>query len=125
MHLRSCLAAMAVTTTLFGTPATAADLFGFVCAPPPAYTVSIAPTGFFHWYYNRDQPRLLYVERYDPHNPPPAPTPTYVIPQTAYLASTICDYTGAEPRSWYDGKLWYRPGGVRSSPDTFMIIERD
>jgi hypothetical protein len=51
--------------------------------------------------------------------------PTYVIPQTAFLASPLCDFpNGYSPRSWYDGKVFYKPGGVHPSPDTFMIVER-
>ena len=125
MRFRSCLAATAVTT-LLGTPAAAADLYSFGCAPPPDYTVNVAPSTLKSWFTRRDRPRIVFVERYDPQNPPAAPTPTYVIPQTAYLASSLCDFAyGAPQRSWYDGKLFYRPGGIRSSPDTFMIIERN
>ena len=58
-------------------------------------------------------------------HPPVAASPKYVVPQTAYLASTLCEFPdGVSPRSWYDGKIFYIPGGNRSAPDTFMVIER-
>jgi len=102
------------------------------CAPPQSYIAAAAvPTTFRAWSRRGDRPRMLYVERYDPRNPPPAPTPaikpgpTYIAPQTAYLASPICDFAYGQPRrSWYDGQLFYWPGGVKAGPDSFMIIER-
>jgi len=125
MRFRSYLIATAFTS-LLGTPAAAADYFSYGCTPPPDYTVTAAPSTLKGWFMRGDRPRIVYVERYDPRNPPAAPTPTYVNPQYAYLASTLCDFDyGAAQRSWYDGKLFYRPDGVRSNPDSFMIIERD
>jgi len=124
MRIRSYVIAT-VATGCLGTPAAAADLYSYGCAPPPAYTTGVAANTLKDWLHPSDRPRLVYVERYDPRNPPAAPTPTYVAPQTAYLASSLCDFGYGEQRSWYDGKLFYRPGGISSSPDTFMVIERD
>jgi hypothetical protein len=127
MSVRLTVAFAALAATL--APAAAAD-FGAplaYCAPPTAYTRNevLQPT-FKEWAWRQDRPRIVDVERFDPHNPPPTLTPTYVIPQTAYLASQLCDFPfGTPQRSWYDGKLFYRPGGERNTPDTFMVIERD
>jgi hypothetical protein len=112
-------------------PATAADISGpplfNLCAPPPAAVAAQTLTpGFGGWVKRGDHPRIIFVERYDPHHPPAVAVQKYVIPQTAYLASSLCDYPeGAKARSWYDGKLFYIPGGNRSAPDTFMVIERN
>ena len=115
---------------LASTGALAADYGGgplFLCAPPPSYTAEVPlQQTYKEWRLRAERPRIVPVERYDPHNPAPTLTPTYVIPQTAYLASSLCDFPAGTPqRSWYDGKLFYRPGGVNNAPDTFMLIERD
>ena len=111
-------------------PAVAADISGpplfNLCGPSPAVVAAQDLTpGFGGWITRGDHPRIVFVERFDPHHPPAAVVPKYVIPQTAYIASSLCDYPeGVSPRSWYDGKLFYIPGGNRSAPDTFMVIER-
>jgi hypothetical protein len=118
-------------------PAAAADIAGgpsggppgafSICGPSPAAVAvqDVKPT-LQGWWQAGDHPRIIFVERFDPRRPPAFVTPKYVIPQTAYLASSLCDYPdGYSQRSWYDGKLFYIPGGNRSAPDTFMVIERN
>jgi hypothetical protein len=115
-------------------PAVAADIavpggppgVFYLCAPPPGAlsAVDLAPN-IQAWWKRGDYPRIIDVERYDPHHPPRAVVPKYVVPETAYLASPQCTFPdGYSPRSWYDGKVFYIQGGNRSSPDTFMVIER-
>jgi hypothetical protein len=132
MSVRSVLAAAVLAASLApAAPALAADVVGppvvfQLCAPPPAAVaaVTLAPN-YRSWWKRGDHPRIVFVERYDPHNPPPVVVPKYVIPQYAYLASSLCDFPeGVSPRSWYDGKLFYIPGGNRAAPDSFMVIER-
>jgi hypothetical protein len=109
--------------------AAAADLVGpppSNCAPPPA-AIATAPQvkDFRAWKALGFRPYIVDVQRYDPHNPPRAVTPKYVQPQTAYLATPLCNFPdGYSARSWYDGQLFYEQGGVQASPDTFMVIER-
>jgi hypothetical protein len=114
-------------------PAAAADRPGgppgafSICGPAAAAVAAqdANPT-LGGWWQSGDRPRIIFVERFDPRRPPAFATPKYVIPQTAYLASSLCDYPdGYSQRSWYDGKLFYIPGGNRSAPDTFMVIERN
>ena len=135
MHARSLLGAYAIVAAM-SAPALAADIaagppvdYGPAYACAPARESTLAPLlqdTFKEWTRRGDRARIVYVERYDPRQPPLAPMPTYVEPQTAYLASSQCDFAYGEPRrSWYDGKLFYRPGGIRGGPDSFMIIERD
>ena len=129
MSVRPFLALAAVTALVAPwSPVAAADyapIFA-LCAPPPADIAQPAAVLTYQEFRgHKVPPRIVDVERYDPHHPPAAAVPTYVIPQTAHLASPLCDFPdGVSQRSWYDGKLWYRPGGVRSAPDTFMKIER-
>jgi hypothetical protein len=110
-------------------PAAAADLAGppaavSLCGPPPA-ALSEATPSFLAWMAHGGQPIITDVQRYDPHHPPAALVPKYVVPETAYLASPLCQFPdGVSTRSWYDGKLFYIQGGNRSAPDTFMVIER-
>ena len=135
MHARSLLAACA-TAAVLSAPALAADInagpavdYGptYACAPSRESIVAPLLQGTFKtWIRRGDRARIVYVEPFDPRQPPLVPTLAYVEPQTAYLASSVCDFAYGEPRrSWYDGKLFYRPGGVRGGPDSFMIIERN
>jgi hypothetical protein len=108
-----------------GVPGGPPGLF-YLCAPPPGAlsAVDLAPN-IQAWWKRGDYPRIVDVERYDPHHPPRTVVPKYVVPETAYLASPLCTFPdGSSPRSWYDGKVFYIQGGNRSSPDTFMVIER-
>ena len=130
MSARSLLVASVIATAL-SAPALAADMAGdygpaYACAPSQEFVAAPLLQGSFKsWMRRGDRPRMVYVEPFDPRAPS-APTPTYVQPQTAYLASSLCDFAYGEPRrSWYDGKLFYRPDGIRSAPDSFMIIERN
>jgi hypothetical protein len=130
MMVRSFLA-LAPLALLAGTaaPAAAADLipqFG-QCAPPPAaIAAQQLDPNFKAWMERGNHPRIYDVERYDPHHPPAAVVPKYVTPETAYLASPLCQFPdGVSQRSWYDGKLFYIQGGNRAAPDTFMVIERN
>ena len=110
------------------TPATAADIarppVAAPCSPPPAaLTVPVISHRFR--VEAGDYQRIIDVQRYDAHNPPAAVVQKYVPPQTAYLASPLCQFPdGVSSRSWYDGKLFYIDGGNRAAPDTFMVIER-
>jgi hypothetical protein len=131
MSVRPFLALAAVTALITPlAPAAAADYAGppvfSLCAPPPADIAQPAEILTYKDFRgHKVPPRIMDVQRYDPHHPPAAAVPTYVIPQTAFLASPLCDFPdGVSQRSWYDGKLWYKPNGVRASPDTFMKIER-
>jgi len=136
MFVRSLLTASALAAVLT-TPVVAADLgsYGpsYACAPSQEFVAAPAlQQDFKTWNRRADRPRVVFVEPFDPRTPPHVPTPlpnngpAYMPPQTAYLASSLCDFAYGEPRrSWYDGKLFYKPGGIRSAPDTFMIIERD
>ena len=130
MSVRSLLAVAACAAVVGpALPAFAADIAAppafALCGPAPATVAAETVTGGFGgWFRRSDRPRIVDVERFDPHHPA-AVTPKYVIPQTAYLASSLCDYPeGTSPGSWYDGKLFYIPGGNRAAPDTFMVIER-
>jgi hypothetical protein len=111
-------------------PAAAADYKGppifQLCAPPPsAIGTQKVDENFLAWAGRGDRPWIVDVERYDPHHPPAAVVPKYVVPETAYLASPLCQFPGGvSARSWYDGKLFYIQGGVGAAPDTFMVIER-
>jgi hypothetical protein len=136
---RPRLAAAAIAAALSApalTPALAADYAPSpACAPPADYLAAPVLADTFHaWNRRADRPRMVYVERYDPRYPPAAPTParntqpgpSYIAPQTAYLASDLCDFAYGQPRrSWYDGKLFYWPDGIGGGPDSFMVIERD
>ncbi len=131
MSVRPFVAAAAFAVLLAHVaPAAAADYAGApafnLCGPPPAAVAAqVFDPGFRGWLMRGDHARIVDVERFDPHHPPAAVTPKYVVPQTAYLASSLCDYPdGVSARSWYDGKLFYIPGGNRAAPDTFMVIER-
>ena len=131
MSARSLLLASVIATGL-SAPVLAADMAAdyapaYACGPSPEFVAAPLVQGDFKsWMRRGDRPRMVYVEPFDPRQPLSAPTPTYVEPQTAYLASSLCDFAYGEPRrSWYDGKLFYRPDGIRSAPDTFMIIERN
>jgi hypothetical protein len=132
MPVRPFLAFAAVAALVAPvSPVMAADYAGpplFAnCAPPPSAIAVPVPITHFHEYLGHPTPpRIVDVERYNPHKPPAQLTPTYVIPQTAFLASPLCDFPdGVSQRSWYDGKLWYHPGGTKAAPDTFMKIERN
>lgn len=141
MSSRSILAAAAIAAAFSApaiVPASAADMAAplAACAPPTSYTAAPVLGTFKEWrLFNVNRPpRIQDVARYDPRNPPPAavpapsnlPGPGYVAPQTAYLASSLCDFAyGQARRSWYDGKLFYLPGGIGGGPDSFMVIERD
>jgi hypothetical protein len=127
-------AAAFLAPVLTAAPAVAADILVpggpptvfYLCAPPPSAiaTHELAPN-YKAWASRGDYPRIVDVERYDPHHPPRTVVPKYVVPETAYLASPLCTFPdGVSARSWYDGKLFYIQGGARSSPDTFMVIER-
>jgi hypothetical protein len=96
------------------------------CSPPPAaLAAQVVSEDYRGWFRRGDHPRIIFVERYDVQRPPLAAVPKHVVPQTAYLASSLCEFPdGVTPRSWYDGKLFYIQGGNRSAPDTFMVIER-
>lgn len=127
MSFRSILAIAALAASM--APAAAADLVGpplfSTCGPPPAALAAPAVTkGFRGWAARPSDPRITDVNRFDPPNPSTI-VPTYVEPSQAFLASPICQFPdGVSARSWYDGQLFYRHGGVKSSPDTFMVIER-
>ena len=127
-------AAMFLAPAVAATPVAAADIVVpggpptafYLCAPPPSAIsrVQLAPD-IRAWWGRGDYPRIVDVERYDPHHPPRTVVPKYVVPETAYLASPLRTFPeGYSPRSWYDGKLFYIQGGNRPSPDTFMVIER-
>ncbi len=139
MPTRSILAAAAIAAVFTApalVPALAAD-YGVpsaACAPPQSYTAAPVVTTFQDWRLAAHRARIQDVQRFDPRYPPPAPVPStsvlpgpaYVAPQTGYLASSVCDYAYGQPRrSWYDGKVFYLPGGIGGGPDSFMIIERD
>ena len=130
MSVRLTLALAAVAASVAPlAPATAADLAPPLfanCAPPPAALATVAPApGFRGWKARIEQPHIEDVQRYDPHNPPANVVPTYVPPQVAYLATPLCDFpNGVSDRSWYDGQLFYKQGGSKAAPDTFMVIER-
>jgi hypothetical protein len=131
MLVRSILAAAVVVPVLAPvTPATAADVAHppvavlALCAPPPAALV-VPVINHRFWKTTGDYQRIINVERYDVQHPPAAIVPKYVAPQTAFLASPLCQFPdGVSERSWYDGKLFYIQGGNRAAPDTFMVIER-
>ncbi len=139
MPSRSLLAAAAIAAALTApavVPALAADMAApsAACAPPEGYTAAPVVSTYQEWRLFGHRPRIQDVARYDPRYPPPAPVPApsvlpgagYIPPQTAYLASSLCDFAYGQPRrSWYDGKLFYLPGGIGGGPDSFMIIERD
>ena len=126
-------AAVFLAPAIATTPVIAADILApggpgvvYLCAPPPSAIaqVDLSPN-IQSWWKRGDYPRIVDVERYDPHHPPRGLVPKYVQPETAYLASPTCSFPdGYSPRSWYDGKVFYIQGGNRSSPDTFMVIER-
>jgi hypothetical protein len=135
MSVRTLIAPAAIAALVApAAPAAAADIVGppglpgviHYCAPPPAALAAQNYAESYRGWFNRgDYPRIMYVERYDVQRPPPVAVPKSVMPQTAFLASSLCEFPdGVKPRSWYDGKLFYIQGGNRSAPDTFMIIER-
>ena len=131
-HIPAAAAVLLAPVTA-ATPALAADILApggpgvaYLCAPPPSAIsqTELAPN-IQAWWARGDHPRIVDVERYDPHHPPRGLVPKYVKPETAYLASSLCTYPdGYSARSWYDGKIFYIQGGNRASPDTFMVIER-
>jgi len=126
MAVRSILAVAVLAASI--APAAAADLVGqplFSCGPPPAALAApVATKGFRGWAARPDQQRIVDVNRFDPPNPQTI-VPQYVTPTQAFLASPVCQFPdGVSTRSWYDGQLFYKQGGSRVSPDTFMVIER-
>jgi hypothetical protein len=135
MPVRSLIVPAAIAALFAPVPAAvAADIGGppgspgavAFCSPPPAaLAAQVVSDDYRGWFSRGDHPRIITVEPYDVARPPLVAGRKHVIPQTAFLASSLCEFPdGVSPRSWYDGKLFYIQGGNRSAPDTFMIIER-